>query len=75
MDIRQTKIAAGIAVGKPFVIKTQQVQHRGVQIVNGRAIFDGAKTEIVGGTVNRPALDSPTGHPQGESPVVMVSAL
>ena len=33
VHIREPEIAARVAIGEPFVIQSQQVQHRGVQIV------------------------------------------
>lgn len=36
MDVGQSEIAAGVAVGETFVIEAHQVEHRCVQIVKMR---------------------------------------
>ena len=34
VDVGQAEIAAGVAVGEPFVVEAEQVQDRGVQVVD-----------------------------------------
>ena len=46
------KVAAGVAIGELLVIEAQQVQHRGVQVVNVDLLLDGLKAEVVGGAVD-----------------------
>ena len=73
-DIRQTKITARIAVCKTFVIKTQQVQHSRVQIVDMDRIFRGSKTKLVGCSVDRATPDSSAGQPARETVVIMIAS-
>ena len=53
MHVGQTKIAAGVTVGQPFVVEAQQVQQRGVQVVDADSILDGAESEVVGRAVGQ----------------------
>ena len=57
MHVGQTKIAAGIAVGQLQVIEAQQVQHRGVQVVQVDFVFDGV-VAVVGHAVAESAVCS-----------------
>ena len=41
--VRQTEIAALVAIGQFFVIKAQQVQQRGLQVVDVDFVFHDAK--------------------------------
>src|SRR5690606_12485493 len=47
VDVRQTEVAAGIAVGQFFVVKAEQPEHCGVQVVNVNAVLDGTEAELV----------------------------
>ena len=52
MHIGQAEIAAGVAVGELLVIEAQQVQDRGVQVVDVDRVFDGLEAEFVGRAVD-----------------------
>ena len=71
--VGQTKVTSGVSEGKTFVIHPHQVQDRGVQVVDVHAAFDGAHAELVRGAVCKTALDAASGHPHGETVVVVVS--
>ena len=43
LHIRQPKIAARMAVSETLVVEAEAMQHRGMQVVDGRAILDGAE--------------------------------
>src|SRR5688572_25361168 len=73
-NICETEIASGVAVGQSFMIEAEQVQHRGVQIVNARAILNGLETELIRGAVNRAALHAAAREPDTETVVVVVAA-
>ena len=51
LDIGQAEIAAGVAVGQPFVVEAQQVQHRRVQVVDVDLVLGGVVAVVVGGAV------------------------
>src|SRR5947209_1159926 len=72
-DVGQAEVAAGVAVGEPFVVDAHQVQDGGVQIVDVHASLRGGETELVGGAVNVASLDAAAGEPNGE-PVIVVIA-
>lgn len=46
MHIRQSEKAVWLDVGQAFVVNAQQAQHRGVEIVNGNAAFDGVAADV-----------------------------
>ena len=56
MDIGQTEISTCITVCQLFVIKSQQVQQRGVQIVHVDLVLDRFMSELVGGTMGKTGL-------------------
>ncbi len=41
VDVGEAEVAAAVAVGEAFVVDAQHVQHRGVQVVDAGAVFDG----------------------------------
>src|SRR4051794_12843188 len=74
MDVGQAEVPAGVAVGEPLVVESEEVQDRGVEVVHADGILDGLEPEVVGGTVDRPALDPSAGHPDAEAVVVVIAA-
>ena len=74
VDVRQTKVAATIAVGELFVVEPHEVQDGGVQVVYVYGILDGGAAELVCGTVGEAGFYTTTGHPDGESVVIMIAA-
>ena len=48
-----------------FVIKAQQVQQRGVQIVDAGADLDGLETELIRGAIHITAFQAAAGVPAG----------
>ena len=51
--VGQPEVAALVAVGEPLVVDAQQVQHRGVQVVDVHDVVDGVVAELVGRAVAR----------------------
>ena len=45
-------------VGEPMGVQTEQVEHRGVEVVDAHAVFDGFVSNVVGGAVDVPAFDA-----------------
>ena len=72
--VRQTEVAAGVAVGQPLVVEAQQVQNRRVQVVDAGRLVDGLEAEVIGGAVNRAAAHAAAGHPHAEAVRVVVAA-
>ena len=48
MDIGQSVITTGVAIGEPFVIEAEQVEHGGMQIVDMDRVVFSTETEVVG---------------------------
>ena len=63
MHVGQAEVAAGVAVGQAFVVEAQQVQQRGVQVVDADAVLDGAETEFVSRAVGQAPFDATAGQP------------
>ena len=47
-DVGQAEVAALEAVGQPRVVEAEQVQDRGVQVVDVDLVLDGVEAEVVG---------------------------
>lgn len=46
-----------------LMMQSQQMQNRGMEIMNADWIFDHAVTEVIGGAVTRAASNAAAGHP------------
>ena len=56
VHVGQAEVAAGVAVGELLVVEAQQVQDRGVQVVDVDLVLHGLEAELVGGAVDVAAL-------------------
>ena len=63
MHVGQAEVAAGVAVGELLVVEAQQVQDRGVQVVDVDLVLDGLEAELVGRAVDVPPLHAAAGQP------------
>src|SRR5262245_13718989 len=63
VHIRQPEIAAGVTIGEAFVVEAEQVQNRGVQVVDVDLVVNGAEAEGVAGAVRHAAPDAAAGQP------------
>ena len=61
VDVGEPEIAALGAVGEAGMIQSEEMQERGVEIVDVDWIFDGVEPEIIGGSEGLSAPDAPTG--------------
>src|SRR3981189_2252323 len=75
LDVGQPHVSSGVSKGQPLVIEPEQVQDRGVQVVDVHRVLDGLVTEVVGPAVGDARLHAPTGQPEREPLVVMVAAV
>ena len=48
VDVGQAEVAALEAEGEPLVVEAEQVQDRGLQVVDVDLVLDGAEAELVG---------------------------
>ena len=65
--------AAVVEVGQFDVIQTQQMQNRGMDVVDVGAALDGAKTDLVGSSDGLAALHSAARHPDRKAPRIVIS--
>jgi len=61
-------------IGEAFVVDAEQVQQRGLKIMDVDGAFDGAHAEFVAGAVGDTAFHATASHPKGEGVRVMVTA-
>ena len=74
-DIGQAEVAAGVAVGEAFVIEAEQVQDRGVQVVNVDLVLGRVVAVVVGAAVAQAALHAAAGQPHRKAFGVVVAAV
>ena len=48
MHVGQAEVAAGVAEGEAFVVEAEQVQDRGLQVVDVDRVLDDVEAEVVG---------------------------
>ncbi len=75
MDVSETEAAALIFPGQFLVVDAQQVQQGGLEVVYMHGVFHDVVAEGVGGSVDGTRPRSPTRHPHGKTPRVMVPAV
>src|SRR5262245_65630377 len=58
VHVGQPEVAAGVTVCELFVIEAQEVQDRGVQVVDVDAVLDRGEAKLVGAAVDLAAFDA-----------------
>ena len=61
VDVGEAEIAAGVAVGELFVVEAEEVQHRGVEVVDVDGLVGGLEAEFIRRAVDRAAADAAAG--------------
>ena len=51
MNVRQSKIAAGVSEGELLVVEAEAMEHRGVEVVDADGFFNGFESDVVCGSV------------------------
>ena len=74
-NIGQSVLAAVVGVGEAFVVDAHDVQHRGVQVVDGDGVDDRLVADVVGFAETGPSFDARSGHPGDEALGVVVAAV
>ena len=74
VNIGEAEIATAVTEGELLVVHAQQVQDRGVQVVDVHAILDSVYAELIRGAVDVTTLRSAARQPDGKACVVMVAA-
>jgi len=62
MHVGQAKVATRIAMGQFRMVHPEQMQHRGVQIVNRDRLVDRSESKLVGFAVSLTAFDAAAGQ-------------
>lgn len=75
MHIGQTEIAAGVAVDQLFVIETQQMQDRRVQVVNVNSTFNSVPAQLIGRPMNVARFDAATRQAHREAVVIVIATV
>src|SRR5438552_3198042 len=73
--VRQSEVAAGVAVCELQVIESQHVQDGGVQVMDMHTVLDSVVAELVGGAVDESGLHTGAGHPDGVAVRVVIAAV
>src|SRR5579885_1727362 len=74
VNVGQAEVASGVAISKLRVIEAQQVEHRGMQVVDMHAVLDRLEAEFVGRADNLPPLDAATGQPASKAIMIVIAA-
>lgn len=74
LDAGESGIEALEFVGKAFEIDTEEVEHGGVEVVHGSAVFHGIVAELIGRSADDPAFDSRTCHPDRKRIDVVIAS-
>ena len=74
MNVGEPARCAVVVIGEPFVVEAEQVEDRGVEVVDVDHVLDGLVAELVGGPEAEPMLDAGAGEPGGEALGVVVAA-
>ena len=61
MDVGEAALNAVVVKGELFVVEAEEVEHRGVQVMEGMDVFGSLESEFVGGTMADAGLDAGTG--------------
>lgn len=75
MDIRQTIVSTAVAIGQAFVVNTQKMHNRGMEVVHMDSVFRHRRGEFIGAAVTDPCFDSGSSHPGREAGTVMTATL
>src|SRR5438067_288187 len=70
----QPEIAAVVAIRELLVIKAEQRENRGVEIVDVDFVRNSLRAELIGRAVNRAAFDAAAGQPGAEAARVVIAA-
>ncbi len=75
VNIGEAHITAAVTEGELRVVDAQQVQHGGVQIVDGHFVLHDFVAVIVGRPEGRAAFDAAAGHPHREGEGIVISPI
>ena len=67
MDIGKPPLDAIVIVGEFFVVQAQEVQHRGMKVIDRADILNGTAAELIRGSITHATFHSGTHQPDRES--------
>src|SRR6056297_321264 len=73
-NIGQAEVASLKAIGQPLVIDAEEMQHRGMQIMDVDAVFDRFVAEFIRRTEAEARLDPTACHPAGKAHDVVIAS-
>src|SRR4030095_1117303 len=73
-DVGQAEVAPGIAIGEPLVIEAEQMQDRGMKVVDVNPVLDGPEAEVVGRAVGQAPFHAAAGPPHRDAGRGVVAA-
>lgn len=75
VHIGQAEVPTAGAEGELFVIDTEEVEHGGPEVVEGRDLFDGVIAEVIGGPRDAATPHTSPGEPDTEPEGVVIAAI
>src|SRR5258707_14935680 len=75
MHIGEAKITSAKPVSEPFVVDSEQVEHRRVEIVHSTNILCGIVAKFVCRAVNGAPFNAATGEPKAETVRIVVATV
>ena len=74
MDVGQAALDAVVVVGQPLMIESEQMQDRGMEVIDRYWILTHPVADLVGRPVTEPRLQAGSGEPAGEGVLIMIAA-
>jgi len=75
VDVGEAHVAAGEAVGEAGMVEAEEVEHRGMEVVDFELVLDDFVAELVGLAVDGAAFDAAASQPEREAEWVVVAAV
>lgn len=75
IDIGQTKLTPGVAIGELFVIESKEVQESSVEVVHVNFAIDRKVSDFVCLPPGKTWFDAGAGEPDGEAARVVITAI
>lgn len=73
VNIGESEISSGMSEGELFVIDSQLMEDRGMEVVDFHRIFDGIFSDLIGSAMNMSCFESASGEPDTETVPMMAS--
>ena len=75
VDVGQSEVTPGIAIGQALVIESQQVKQGGVKVVHVDLVLDRLVAELVGGAIGETGLQAITSQPGRKSSCIVIASV